>query len=140
MSNPPGSISKTNIPSDASLTRRHAAEDHYYRAVDGIADGDLPAAIQAFRAALACDPEFEDAWHGLIRVLQDAGHLDEAVTEALRLAEKSPDDVLIHTRLSILYQMQNRVPEAEAESAKARVLGWKHELKNKSPISGATLL
>jgi tetratricopeptide (TPR) repeat protein len=121
---------------EGNATLRQSAEDHYYHAVDCIAEGDLAAAISAFRASLACDAEFEDAWHGLIRVLQDAGHLDEAVMEANRLAEKTPEDVLVHTRLSILYQMQGRVPEAEAEAAKARVLGWKHELKNKAPEAG----
>ncbi len=121
---------------DAAL--RQTAEDHYYYAVDCIAEDDLPAAISSFRASLACDAEFYDAWHGLIRVLQDAGHLDEAVVEANRLAEKTPEDVLVHTRLSILYQMQGRVPEAEAEAAKARILGWKHELKNKAPEAGTS--
>ena len=116
---------------DAAL--RLLAEDHFYRAVDCIANGDLTAAIAAFRASLDCDPVYDDAWHGLIRVLQDAGYLDEAVDEATRLAEKYPDDVLVHTRLSILYQMRGQVPEAEAEAAKARVLGWKQELKNKNP-------
>ena len=125
--------------SEASAIR-HAAEDHYYNAVDAIAEGDLSAAIAAFRASLACDPSFYDAWHGLIRVLQDAGHLDEAIAEANRLAEKDPDDVLIHTRLSILYQMQGQVPEAEAEATKARILGWKHALKNKLSDTGGLQL
>ena len=39
------------------------------------------------------------------------------------------DDVLAHTSLSILYQRKGMVPEAEAEAAKARVLGWKQQLK-----------
>ncbi len=128
-------LDPTPLTIDADHTLRQTAEDHFYRAVDCIADGDLTTAIAAFRDSLGCDPTYDDAWHGLIRVLQDAGHLDEAVAEATRLAEKYPDDVLVHTRLSILYQMRGQVPEAEAESAKARVLGWKQELKNKAPSS-----
>jgi hypothetical protein len=31
--------------------------------------------------------------------------------------------------LSILYQRKGMVPEAEAEAAKARILGWKQQLK-----------
>ena len=123
-----------------NAAQRLAAEDHYYSAVDGIAEGNLTTAIAEFRASLACDAEFFDAWHGLIRVLQDAGLLDEAVAEAIRLEEKTPEDVLVHTRLSILYQMQGKVPEAEAEAAKARILGWKHELKNKDPKIGTMQL
>jgi Tfp pilus assembly protein PilF len=40
-----------------------------------------------------------------------------------------PDDILAHTSLSILYQKKGMVPEAEAEGNKARVLGWKQQLK-----------
>jgi len=43
-----------------------------------------------------------------------------------------PDDILAHTSLSILYQKKGMVPEAEAEGNKARVLGWKQQLKKGS--------
>ena len=111
--------------------QQQQAEDHFYRAVDCIAAGDSAAAIAAFRDALRCDAGHADAWHGLIRVLQDSGQLDEAIAQAHLLATQFPDDVLIHTRLSILYQMQGKIPEAEAESMRAKVLGWKLTLHNK---------
>jgi len=38
---------------------------------------------------------------------------------------------LAHTSLSILYQKKGMVPEAEAEANKARILGWKQQLKGK---------
>lgn len=112
------------------IEKRQAAEQIYYSAVDALADSDLPAAIEQFRAAIDTDDSFTDAWHGLIRALQDSGDLDTALSMALRLAQLHPDDVLAHTRLSILYQLQGKIPEAEAESARARILGWKHELKH----------
>ncbi|HET9086326.1 MAG TPA: tetratricopeptide repeat protein [Acidobacteriaceae bacterium] len=114
------------------LAKRDAAEELYYRAVDAMADAHLKTATDLFRAALAEDETFLDAWHGLIRTLQDCGQLEEALQVALRLAAMQPEDVLVHTRLSILYQMQGKIAEAEAESAKARVLGWKLELQSKS--------
>jgi hypothetical protein len=40
--------------------------------------------------------------------------------------------VLAHTSLSVLYMKKGMIPEAEAESAKARVLGWKQQLKGKT--------
>jgi len=116
---------------------RHAAEQMYYDAVDAMANGNLPAAVEKSRAAIDADDTFVDAWHGLIRSLQDMGNLEEALSTALRLAALEPDDVLVHTRLSILYQMQGKISEAEAESAKARILGWKQELKSKKePVAG----
>jgi Flp pilus assembly protein TadD len=57
------------------------------------------------------------------------GLLDDAIAVAQRLAELDPNDILAHTSLSILYQRKGMVPEAEAEANKARVLGWKQQLK-----------
>lgn len=115
--------------------KRQAAEDAYYAAVDAFAEGDSALAIEKFRAAIAADTRFTDAWHGLIRALQDSGNLDAALVAALQLVVLEPNDVLAHTRLSILYQIQGRIPEAEAEAAKARVLGWKRELESKRPTA-----
>jgi tetratricopeptide (TPR) repeat protein len=114
------------------------AEDHYFNALDHFAAGDLAAAIAEYKQALAQDPAFSDAMHGLIRALQDAGELDEAIAVANRLAEQDPNDILAHTSLSILYQRKGMVPEAEAEANKARVLGWKQQLKEGKSKTGNT--
>jgi Flp pilus assembly protein TadD len=55
--------------------------------------------------------------------------LDDAIEIANRIAQLDPNDVLAHTSLSILYQKKGMVPEAEAEGNKARILGWKQQLK-----------
>ena len=86
-------------------------------------------AVAAYQASLAADPTFTEAMHGLARALQDLQRYDEAIAVAQRLAEIDPDDVLAHTSLSVLYQKKGMIPEAEAEGAKARVLGWKQQLK-----------
>jgi len=113
-----------------------SAEDKYYDAIDQVANGDLTGAITAFRACLADDPSMLDAMHGLSRALQDAGELDEAIGVAQRLAELDPEDVLAHTSLSILYQHKGMVPEAEAEALKAKLLGWKHQLRQQEQNPG----
>jgi len=111
---------------------RQAAEDHYYAALDLIADGNLEQAVAAYRESLAADPTFTEAMHGLARALQDLQRYDEAIEVATRLAELDPDDVLAHTSLSVLYQKKGMIPEAEAEGNKARILGWKQQLKKGS--------
>lgn len=108
---------------------RQTAEDHYYAALDHYAEGRHPQAIAAYEAAIVADPSFLDAMHGLARVYQDTGQYDQAIAVAQRIVELDPDDVLAHTSLSILYQRKGMVPEAEAEANKARVLGWKQQLK-----------
>lgn len=108
---------------------RAQAEDFYYAALDHYAAGQLDAAIAAYRSAAEADPTFADALHGLARAYQDAGRVDEAIEVAQRLAELDPNDVLAHTSLSILYQKKGMIAEAEAEGMKAKVLGWKQQLK-----------
>ena len=108
---------------------RQKAEDHYYAALDLMADGHLDKAVTAYQESLTADPTFTEAMHGLARALQDLQRYDEAIAVAQRLAEIEPDDVLAHTSLSVLYQKKGMIPEAEAEGAKARVLGWKQQLK-----------
>jgi len=111
---------------------RELAENHYYAALDLVLAGDHEQAVAEYRRALAADPKFIDAMHGLSRALQDLGRFDEAIEVARKISEIDPDDILAHTSLSILYQKKGMVPEAEAEGNKARVLGWKQQLKKGS--------
>ena len=108
---------------------RARAEDLYYAALDQLAEGDAVGAASAFRASLGCDPTFLDAQHGLIRALQDAGAYDEGIAAAQALAERSPDDVLAYTALSILYQHKGLIPEAEQAATRAKLLSWKQQLR-----------
>jgi tetratricopeptide (TPR) repeat protein len=110
---------------------REQAEDHYYAALDLVSEGEQERAVEEYRKSLEADPTFTEAMHGMARALQDLGRLDEAIVIAKRIAEIDPDDVLAYTSLSVLYQKKGMIPEAEAEGAKARVLGWKQQLKEK---------
>ena len=94
-----------------------------------MAEGHLEQAVTAYRDSLAADPAFTEAMHGLARALQDLERYDEAIAMAQKISEIDPDDVLAHTSLSVLYQKKGMIPEAEEEGAKARVLGWKQQLK-----------
>jgi len=112
-------------PADATM-------ELYFRGLDLIAEGKSEAAVLLLRESVALDPQFLDAQHALIRALQDAGQLDEAIRTVQQLIALDPDDVLAHTRLSILYQAKGRVPEAEAEATRAKLMGWKKQLREGS--------
>ena len=112
-----------------SPNARSQAESHYYAALDHVAEGHDEQAIDEYQKSLAADPTFTDALHGLSRALQNLNRLDEAIAVSKQISQIDPNDVLAHTSLSILYQKKGMVPEAEAEGAKARVLGWKQQLK-----------
>lgn len=108
---------------------RHKAEDHYYAALDFYAEGKVEEAIAEYRRATDADPTFLDALHGLARAYQDTNQLDDAIQVSQRITELDSNDILAHTSLSILYQKKGMIPEAEAEGNKARILGWKQQLK-----------
>ena len=108
------------------------AEDQYYAALDLVSEGEQERALDEYQKSLDADPVFTEAMHGMARTLQDLNRLDEAIAVANRIAELDPDDVLAHTSLSVLYQKKGMIPEAEAEANKARILGWKQQLKGKS--------
>ena len=110
---------------------RQSAEDHYYAALDLVAEGHHELALAEYQKSLESDPNFTEAMHGMARALQDLNRFDEAIAVANRIAAIDPDDVLAHTSLSVLYQKKGMIPEAEAEGNKARVLGWKQQLKGK---------
>jgi tetratricopeptide (TPR) repeat protein len=108
-------------------------EELYDQAIDYFADGDLEKAIETYKSAIALDPDYVDAWHGLAMAYNDSQRYDEAIEAGKRLCELTPDDILAHTSLSRFYQAANRIPEAEAEGAKARMLDWKRQLKESKP-------
>jgi Flp pilus assembly protein TadD len=109
------------------------AEEHYYAALDLVSEGEQERALDEYKKSLDADPVFTEAMHGMARTLQDLNRLDEAIAVANRIAELDPDDVLAHTSLSVLYQKKGMIPEAEAEANKARILGWKQQLKKSGP-------
>jgi tetratricopeptide (TPR) repeat protein len=116
----------------ADESARQKAEDHYYAALDLVAEGEQDRAVGEYQKSIDADPTFAEAMHGLARALQDLDRLDEAIAVAKRLEQIDPDDVLVHTSLSVLYQKKGMIPEAEEEGNKARILGWKQQLKKGS--------
>ena len=104
-------------------------EELYDRAVDHVADDELDQAVEVYQAALALDPGFVDAWHGLAMAYNELRQYPQAIEAGKKLCELAPDDILAHTSLSRFYQAADMVPEAEAEGAKARMLDWKRQLE-----------
>lgn len=104
-------------------------EEYFNQAIEHFASGQLDAAIVAYRSALELDPNYTDALHGLAEALSRKGDLDGAIAVAQRITGIDPDDVLARTSLSRLYQRKGMKKEAEDEAAKARVLGWKEQLR-----------
>jgi tetratricopeptide (TPR) repeat protein len=105
-------------------------EDYFEQAVNAFGDDKLDEAIENYKKALEIDGNYQDALHGLGMALFNSGRVDDAIATAKRLIELDQDDILAHTSLSMFYQSQNRIEEAEKEGNVARVLGWKQELRS----------
>jgi Flp pilus assembly protein TadD len=102
--------------------------------LDLLVAGDPAGAVNSFRASINADPDYFEAHHGLIRALRDAGRLEQSIAAALALTALTPNDPLAHTALSISLQQAGHVPEAEAATARARVLEWKAELQSPTSV------
>ena len=128
-------------PGDDTIPRRFAhnlngrasipvtKEDYYYEGVDLFSEGKLEEAIAAYQKALALDPTYSDALHGLAQAYYAKEDFDNSIATAGRIVELDPDDILAYTSISRAYQRKGMIPEAEEAGNKARVLGWKKQLQ-----------
>jgi tetratricopeptide (TPR) repeat protein len=107
-------------------------EEFFEQAVDAFGEERLDEAIEKYQKALDIDPRYQDALHGLGMALFNRGRVDDAIATAKKLIEIDHDDILAHTSLSMFYQAQGRIEEAEKEGNTARILGWKQELRKDS--------
>jgi tetratricopeptide (TPR) repeat protein len=95
-------------------------EEYFERAVDAFGEEKLNEAIENYTRALELDSRYQDALHGLGMALFNSGRVEEAIATAKKLIEIDPDDILAHTSLSMFYQSQGRIEDAEKEGNAAR--------------------
>jgi tetratricopeptide (TPR) repeat protein len=76
----------------------------------GLEDDDPEAAREAYREALAHDPELCDAYVNLGRLTQEAGDAREAVRLYHLALERNPEDAIIHFNLALALE-DLRAPE-----------------------------
>jgi tetratricopeptide (TPR) repeat protein len=112
-----------------SDTTPKTAEDHYYDGIDFFGDGKLTEAIAEYSQALAIDPKFCDALHGLAQAYHAQQDFDRTIEAAQRILALDAEDILAWTTISRAYQRKDMIPEAEEAGNKARILGWKQQLR-----------
>ena len=119
------------------MTAPLTAEDHYYAGIDLFGEGKPDEAIAEYGRAIEMDPKFADALHGLAQAYYAKEDFDRAIETARRILEIDPEDILAWTSVSRAYQRKGMVPEAEEAGNKARVLGWKQQLREQKAKGGA---
>jgi len=111
------------------------AEDHYYAGIDFFGEGKIEEAIAEYNRALELDSKFADALHGLAQAYHAREDFDRTIEAARRILALNPDDILAWTTISRAYQRKGMVPEAEEAGNKARILGWKQQLREQKAKS-----
>lgn len=99
--------------------------------------GETHAAIAKLDEAVRLAPESFDAWHALAEVNFGARRFDAALGAAERAHALRPDDIFINTSLSRIWMEKGNKPQAEHFGARAKVLGWKDQLKGGDQTPGS---
>ena len=110
-------------------------DDLYMDALDLFAEEDYAGAVALFQRVAELDPSYIDAYHGIARACfegreQTPELLDHAIVAAEKIVELDPDDVTAYSTLSQIYVWKGDKDTAEMWGGKARVAGWKQQLKS----------
>ena len=100
------------------------------------AGGDSDAALAKLVRATAAAPASFEAWHALAEVNFAVRRLDAALAAAERAHGLQPQDLFINTTLSRIWMERGDKARAEHFGAKAKVEGWKDQLKNPDQQAG----
>lgn len=94
--------------------------------------GDVEEALEKLNKAVCLDAANFGAWHALAEIHFDRGSYDEALEAGSIAAGLEDENVHIHTTLSRIWMEKGNKEMAEQHGARARVLGWKEQLREES--------
>ena len=101
----------------------------YMEGLKAFGAGDCEAAVGHYDKVLAADPDHVAVLNAKAMALVQLERFDDAIATAKRAIELDPEDPMLNTSLSIIYQRAGKIDEAEAEAAEHRVKSWRQELK-----------
>jgi tetratricopeptide (TPR) repeat protein len=84
--------------------------------------GDLESAVEKYCPCVEIDAEFVDDWHALGMALMKIGRYPKAIEAGKRATELRPNDQIGWTSLSLFYNRNGDIKQAEAAGTKAKVL------------------
>lgn len=92
--------------------------------------GDHEAALAKLRGCAALNPTSFAVHHALAEILFSLRRFDEALVAADAAHAVNAEDLFINTTLSRIWMEKGDKPKAEQYGAKAKILGWKDQLKS----------
>jgi Flp pilus assembly protein TadD len=108
-------------------------EEHIEEGTSAIAIGDLEQAIFHFQKATEIDLKHFEAWHSLGMAYMKSQRYPEAIQAGMKAVELNPNDQFAHVSLSMYYQRNGQIAEAEAEATKAKILSWGGKISPSAP-------
>lgn len=94
-------------------------------------------ARQQYEAALAVDPTFTTALHGIALCHFQQERWDESIAVAEKILAMDPDDADAQGHISRCWMRKGDVPRAEMEAAKEKTIRWKLQLREQKKDGGA---
>jgi tetratricopeptide (TPR) repeat protein len=101
-----------------------SVEEIFDDANGDLAIGELESAVEKYRRCVELDPEFFDGWHALGMALMKLGRFPEAIAAGEITVKLKPNDQIAWTSLSLFYNRNGQIKEAEAAGTKAKILSW----------------
>lgn len=108
-----------SLISAAIAQSQPASEALLRRAIDLHQAGDIPAAIDAYRAYLKQEPKNVMARSNLGAALSKSGQYEQAITEYRQALELEPHNLPIRVNLALAYYKTSQLPAAAEELARA---------------------
>ncbi len=106
-----------------------SGNEHYLKGLQLYGAGKHAEAIAEYDVALAEQPDWTDCLQAKGMAQMHSGMKKESLETLKRVTELAPTDPLAFTSLSMAYQRNDQIEEAEKAQAQARLLSWKQELK-----------
>ena len=101
-----------------------SVEEIFDDANGDLAIGELESAVEKYRRCVELDPQFFDGWHALGMALMKLGRFPDEITAGETTVKLKPNDQIAWTSLSLFYNRNGQIKEAEAAGTKAKILSW----------------
>src|SRR5580704_16947217 len=94
-----------------------------------LAVGELESAVEKYRRCVELDPAFFDGWHALGMALMKLGRFPGGIEAGMAAVKLRPNDQIGWTSLSLFYNRNGQIKEAEEAGGKAKVISWGGKIK-----------
>ncbi len=95
------------------------ADEHYQKGMEHFVQDQLEDAVSQLTRAVELEPDHLDSLHALAMSYFHLKDLDKAVQWGERLRDIDPENGMAYTSLSMFYQAQGRIQDAEDMGALA---------------------